>query len=49
MKKDDRVYLRHILEAIGQIREYTQCMDLSGFMQARLVQDGVIRQLEIIG
>lgn len=49
MKKDDRVYLHHILEAIGQIREYTHSMDLSGFMQARLVQDGVIRQLEIIG
>jgi uncharacterized protein with HEPN domain len=49
MKKNDKVYLLHILEAINQIREYTQDLDYDGFLKSRLVQDGVIRQLEIIG
>ncbi len=48
MKKDDRVYLLHILEAIGQIRDYTQGLDGNSFKASRLVQDGVIRQLEIL-
>lgn len=29
MKKDDRVYLVHILEAVAQIREYTRDMDFA--------------------
>jgi uncharacterized protein with HEPN domain len=49
MKKNDQVYLLHILEAIDQIREYTRDLDYNGFLKSRLVQDGVIRQLEIIG
>jgi uncharacterized protein with HEPN domain len=49
MTKNDQVYLLHILEAIAQIREYTRGLDYDGFLKSRLVQDGVIRQLEIIG
>jgi len=49
MKKDDTVFLRHILDAVNWIEEYTHGMDYEGFMDAHLVQDGVIRQLEIIG
>jgi uncharacterized protein with HEPN domain len=49
MKKDDTVFLRHILDAINWIEEYTRDMDYEGFRSAHLVQDGVIRQLEIIG
>jgi uncharacterized protein with HEPN domain len=49
MKRDDRVYLRHILEAIEQIQEYTKGMDDAQFLNSRLVQDGVVRQLEIVG
>ena len=47
--KDDTVYLRHILDAISQIEEYTVGMDQDDFMVARLVQDAVIRQFEVIG
>jgi len=46
--KDDRVYLRHILEALNAIAEYTTD-GKEAFFQRRLVQDGVIRNLEIIG
>lgn len=49
MKKDDTVFLRHILDAVNWIEEYTYGMDYEGFREAHLVQDGVIRQLEIIG
>ncbi|MDO8446273.1 MAG: DUF86 domain-containing protein [Deltaproteobacteria bacterium] len=49
MKKDDTVFLRHILDAVKWIDEYTHGMDYDGFRATHLVQDGVIRQLEIIG
>jgi len=49
MKKNDHVYLLHILEAIDQIHEYTLGLDYDAFLKSRLIQDGVIRQLEIIG
>lgn len=49
MKKDDTVFLRHILDAVNWIEEYTHGMGYEGFKEAHLVQDGVIRQLEIIG
>lgn len=49
MKKDDRVYLLHMLEAIAQIQDYTKGLDCDRFKSSRLVQDGVIRQLEILG
>ena len=42
-------YLTHILEAIGRIERYTLAMDESAFMQNALVQDAVIRNLEVIG
>ncbi len=49
MTKDDAVYLRHIMDAINQIEEYVAGFDYEAFMGSRLVQDGVIRQFEIIG
>ena len=49
MKKDDSVYLKHILNAISQIEEYVHGVSLEQFEQAKLIQDGVIRELEIIG
>ena len=49
MSKYDAVYLNHILDAISQIESYTADLSYETFTQDRLVQDGVIRQLEIIG
>ncbi|HJX37199.1 MAG TPA: DUF86 domain-containing protein [Anaerolineae bacterium] len=49
MERDDSVYLRHILDGISRIEEYVQGVDEEVFYQQHLVQDGVIRQLEIIG
>ncbi len=49
MKPDERVYLRHILDAIAKAERYLQGLDEAAFGGNSLVQDGVIRQLEIIG
>lgn len=42
-------YLAHILEAIERIDRYTAGLDEAGFLGEALVQDAVIRNLEIIG
>lgn len=49
MKRDETVYLRHILDSIDRIEEYLTGIDEAAYYQHHLVQDGVIRQLEIIG
>jgi uncharacterized protein with HEPN domain len=49
MEKDDRVFLQHVLDSITIIEEYLQGVDEEKFMQTRLLQDGVIRQIEIVG
>lgn len=42
-------YLGHILEAIGRINRYTAGMDETAFLENELVQDAVIRNIEVIG
>ena len=49
MKRDESVYLRHILDAIIKIEEYVHGQDEKSFNGNSLVQDAVIRQIEIIG
>lgn len=42
-------YLMHMLQAIERITRYTEDLDEVGFLQDELVQDAVIRNLEILG
>ena len=49
MKKEDTIYLRHILDAILRIEKYINDIEYGEFMDNQLIQDGVIRQIEIIG
>lgn len=42
-------YLGHILQAIERIEEYVSDMDEMAFLNSKLVQDAVIRNIEIIG
>ncbi len=49
MRKGDSVYLCHILDSIKRIEEYTEGMKKEDFSSNNLVQDGTIRQIEIIG
>lgn len=49
MKKDNIVYLKHILDAISEIEEYIRDVSHEKFLAERMVQNAVIRQFEIIG
>ena len=49
MIKDDFVYIEHILDCIRKINEYTQGLSIKEFSSNELVQDAVIRNIEIIG
>jgi len=49
MKRDDSIYLHHILDAIAKIKEYVKDIEQESFYSKTLIQDGVIRQIEIIG
>ncbi|MFZ1040945.1 MAG: HepT-like ribonuclease domain-containing protein [Anaerolineales bacterium] len=49
MKKDDTVYLQHILDAIQTIESYLRGVNESKFKATSLLQDGTMRQIEIIG
>ena len=49
MPRDDTFYLQHILDAIYRILKYTSGINDSKFARNTLIQDGVIRQIEIIG
>jgi uncharacterized protein with HEPN domain len=46
--KDERLYLSNIKECIERIEEYTSS-GRDTFMQTTMIQDAVIRKLEIIG
>lgn len=47
--KDDAVYLEDILSCIGKIKEFTKGMDFAKFCASQLVQDAVLRNLEVMG
>ena len=49
MARDEMIYLRHILDAINTVEEYLQGVDENQFKATQLLQDGTIRQIEIIG
>lgn len=42
-------YLDHILDAIRRIEEYTAEVDEVGFLGNTMIQDAVLRNIEIIG
>ena len=44
-----RDYLAHIVEATQRINQYTEDVDEHGFLNNALIQDAVIRNIEIIG
>jgi len=48
-QRDNRLYLQHMLEAITIVGDYLSGVDEPTFVENRLLQDGVIRQIQIIG
>jgi len=47
--REDSVYLAHIHDAISRIRSYLDGITEDEFLETPLIQDGVIRQIQIIG
>ena len=47
--RDPRPYLQDMLESIERIRRYTESMDPARFLENDVVQDAVIRRIEIMG
>jgi uncharacterized protein with HEPN domain len=47
--KDDLVFIEHILLCIDKIQEYTKNLNSQEFNKNELIQDAVIRNIEIIG
>ena len=45
--KDDRVYFEHILLCIEKIEDYTK-MDKSLYMESTIIQDAVVRNLQVL-
>jgi len=49
MPHHDKIYLQHIRDAANRISEYVEGIDEPSFKKSNLIQDAVIRQIEIIG
>jgi uncharacterized protein with HEPN domain len=45
----DELRLRHILDAADRIATYLEGVDQASFLSNRMLQDAVIRNLEVIG
>lgn len=48
-KRDDIVYLYHIIESIELIEQFVEGIDIGDFIDNKMIHSAVIRQLEIIG
>jgi uncharacterized protein with HEPN domain len=44
-----RDYLAHMLDAVQRIQQYTRGINAEGFLSDQLLQDGVVRNFEILG
>jgi len=45
----DNQYLADILEAIRRILDYTQDLTYDGFLRSPMIQDAVLRNLQVVG
>lgn len=49
MKKDPKIFLKHILESINIIEKHINGISKEKFSKNMLIQDAIIRRVEIIG
>lgn len=47
--KDDLVYVEHIQSSVNRIQSYISGLNLDSFLENHMVQDAIVRQLEVIG
>jgi len=48
-KRDYKLYLKDILDAIAKIEDYTKDLSFEEFLKNNLVVDAVVRNFEILG
>jgi uncharacterized protein with HEPN domain len=48
-EKDDFAFVKHILESINAIEEFSEGINKDEFMSTRLKQSAIVREIEIIG
>lgn len=48
-ERNDSVYLQHIFEACRRLQSYTADLSQKEFEENELVQDAVLRQLQVLG
>ncbi|MBX2927537.1 MAG: DUF86 domain-containing protein [Saprospiraceae bacterium] len=49
MKKDDRIYLDHILDSFSKILQYLDGISYTAFLESEEKQDAVMRKIEVAG
>jgi len=49
MKRDSSVLLKHILESIDTIESYLNNQTKENFLDSKLLQDAIMRKIEVIG
>ena len=49
MKKNNTVYLRQIIDYVEEIEKYVEKVSFSDFERNGMLQDAVIRKIELIG
>lgn len=49
MNKNDLAYIDHILDCIRKVQRFSRGLDLKKFSENELVQDAIIRNIEVIG
>jgi len=49
MKRDYKLFINDIRESVAQIEEYLKGISREQFMKNKMLQDAVVRRLEIIG
>lgn len=49
MKKDPKIFIKHILESISRIESFSRGLAKEDFLKDELKQSAIIRQLEVIG
>ncbi|MCL6613294.1 MAG: DUF86 domain-containing protein [Firmicutes bacterium] len=47
--RDPRPYLQDILDCITHIKRYSEGIDLTTFLNNDMVQDAIVRRIEVIG
>ena len=48
-KKDDLVFIKHILESIDAVEEFSQGLNKEELASSRLKQSAIVREIEVIG